>query len=70
VGTLFWAVVMVTGPRWARKSWGTFWTFDPRLTTFLLVGMIFIAYLMLRNLGATGRPSAASLQGSRYWVAR
>lgn len=54
VGTLYWAVVMVTGPLWARKSWGTFWTFDPRLTTFLLVGMIFIAYLMLRNLGATG----------------
>jgi len=54
VGTLYWAVVMVTGPLWARKSWGTFWTFDPRLTTFLLVGMIFSAYLMLRNLGATG----------------
>lgn len=54
VGTMFWAVVMVTGPLWARKSWGTYWTWDPRLTTFLLVGMIFIAYLLLRNLGATG----------------
>jgi heme exporter protein C len=54
VGTVFWGVVMVTGPLWARKSWGTFWTFDPRLTTFLLVGMIFIAYLLLRNLGTTG----------------
>jgi heme exporter protein C len=54
VGAVFWAIVMVTGPLWARKSWGTFWTFDPRLTTFLLVGMIFIAYLLLRNLGTTG----------------
>lgn len=54
VGTVFWAIVMVTGPLWARKSWGTFWTFDPRLTTSLLTGMIYIAYLMLRNLGTTG----------------
>jgi heme exporter protein C len=54
VGTVFWAVVMVTGPLWARKSWGTYWTWDPRLTTFLLAGMIFLAYLVLRNLGATG----------------
>jgi heme exporter protein C len=54
VGTMFWSVVMVTGPLWARKSWGTYWTWDPRLTTFLLVGMIFISYLVLRNLGATG----------------
>lgn len=54
IGTLFWAIVMVTGPLWARKSWGTFWTFDPRLTTSLLTGMIYIAYLMLRNLGTTG----------------
>jgi heme exporter protein C len=54
VGTIFWAIVMVTGPLWARKSWGTFWTFDPRLTTSLLTGMIYIAYLLLRNLGTTG----------------
>jgi heme exporter protein C len=54
VGSVFWAVVMVTGPLWARKSWGTYWTFDPRLTTSLLTGLIFIAYLLLRNLGTTG----------------
>ena len=51
---LFGLIALVTGPLWARKSWGTFWTLDPRLTTSLLTGMIFIAYLLLRNLGTTG----------------
>jgi heme exporter protein C len=54
VGLLFALVVMVTGPLWGRKAWGTYWTWDPRLTTTLLIGMIYVAYLLLRNLGATG----------------
>lgn len=54
VGTMFCSIVLVTGPLWGRKAWGTFWTWDPRLTTTLLTGMIYIAYLLLRNLGATG----------------
>ncbi len=54
VGTLFCLIVLVTGPLWAYKSWGTSWTWDPRLTTTLLTGMIYVAYLLLRNLGATG----------------
>lgn len=54
VGTLFCSVVLVTGPLWGRKAWGTYWTWDPRLTTTLLIGMIYVAYLLLRNLGATG----------------
>jgi heme exporter protein C len=54
VGAVFSAVVMVTGPLWAYKSWGTGWTWDPRLTTMLLTAMIYVAYLLLRNLGASG----------------
>lgn len=54
VGLLFCAIVLITGPLWGRKAWGTYWTWDPRLTTTLLIGMIYIAYLLLRNLGATG----------------
>lgn len=54
VGLLFGLIVMVTGPLWGRKAWGTYWTWDPRLTTTLLICMIFVAYLLLRNLGATG----------------
>jgi heme exporter protein C len=54
VGVLFCAVVLGSGPLWARKAWGVWWTWDPRLTTTLLAGMIFVAYLALRSFGATG----------------
>ena len=54
VGTLFCVIVLLTGPLWARKAWGVWWTWDPRLTTTLLAGMIFAAYLALRSMGDAG----------------
>ena len=39
VGMLFCLIVLTTGPLWARKAWGVYWTWDPRLTTTLLAGM-------------------------------
>jgi heme exporter protein C len=54
VGSLFAFIVLMTGPLWARKAWGTFWTWDPRLTTTLLAAMVFFAYLVLRSFGAVG----------------
>jgi heme exporter protein C len=51
VGALFCLVVLTTGPLWARKAWGVYWTWDPRLTTTLLAGMIFFSYLVLRSFG-------------------
>jgi heme exporter protein C len=54
VGSLFCAMVLTTGPLWARKAWGVYWTWDPRLTTTLLSGMIFFAYLLLRSFGNAG----------------
>ena len=54
VGFLFWLIVICTGPLWARKAWGVWWTWDPRLTTTLLAGMIFAAYLALRSMGEAG----------------
>ena len=54
VGSLFSFVVLVTGPLWARKAWGTYWTWDPRLTTTLLAAMVFFAYLVLRSFGSVG----------------
>jgi heme exporter protein C len=44
----------VTGPLWARKAWGVWWTWDPRLTSTLLEAMIFFAYLVLRWFGSLG----------------
>ncbi|MET0283637.1 MAG: cytochrome c biogenesis protein CcsA [Polyangiales bacterium] len=54
VGSIFCLIVLVTGSLWGRKAWGVYWTWDPRITTALLIGMIYVAYLLLRNLGATG----------------
>jgi heme exporter protein C len=54
VGMIFCLAMLITGPLWARKAWGVWWTWDPRLTTTLLAGMIFAAYLALRSFGAAG----------------
>lgn len=54
VGSLFCLLVLLTGPLWARKAWGVWWTWDPRLTSTLLAGMIFTAYLVLRSFGTVG----------------
>jgi heme exporter protein C len=54
VGMLFCVIVLTTGPLWARKAWGVYWTWDPRLTTTLLAGMIYLAYLSLRSFGEAG----------------
>ncbi|MGH7438449.1 MAG: cytochrome c biogenesis protein [Polyangiaceae bacterium] len=50
----FGAVVLTTGPLWGAKAWGTFWTWDPRLTTELLSVMIYAAYLVLRSFAGDG----------------
>jgi len=55
VGTLFALLVLLTGPIWARSAWGVWWTWEPRLTTTLILFLIFIGYLMLRNYGAIGK---------------
>ncbi len=54
VGMLFCLIVLTTGPLWARKAWGVYWTWDPRLTTTLLAGMVYVAYLALRSFGEAG----------------
>lgn len=42
------AVVMITGPLWARPVWGTFWVWDARLTATLVLFLILLGYFMLR----------------------
>ena len=49
VGTVFTTVVLVTGPLWAKPVWGTYWTWDARLTLTLFLWFIFVAYLVLRG---------------------
>ncbi len=51
---LFGLCVLVTGPLWARKAWGRWWEWDVRLTSTLLLWMIFLAYMFARKYGGAG----------------
>ena len=48
VGLLFCALVLITGAVWGRPIWGTYWVWDARLTTTLLLFLIFMGYFLLR----------------------
>ncbi len=49
VGVVFTTVVLVTGPLWARPVWGIWWTWDMRLTSTLVLWLIYVSYLLLRR---------------------
>ena len=49
VGVIFLSVVLITGPLWGKPVWGTYWTWDMRLTLTLFLWMIFVGYLLLRG---------------------
>jgi heme exporter protein C len=49
VGVVFCTVVLVTGPLWARPVWGIWWTWDLRLTSTLVLWLIYVSYLVLRR---------------------
>lgn len=57
VGVLFCAIVLLTGPLWARKAWGTFWTGEPRLMLTLVLFLTFCAYLVVYSLGGRSETS-------------
>jgi heme exporter protein C len=60
---VFSLVVMATGPLWSRKSWGVYWTWDPRLTSSLLLTLIIFSYVLLRSFskGEVERRFAAAI---------
>ena len=49
IGVVFTTLVLLTGPLWAKAAWGAFWVWDARLTTTLILWMIYVGYLMLRG---------------------
>lgn len=53
IGVLFMGISLVTGSLWGRLTWGTFWTWDARLTTTAFLFVTFIGYLAVRGLGGT-----------------
>jgi len=49
VGTIFAAIVLTTGPIWGKPIWGTWWTWDARLTFTLFLFLLYLGYLLLRG---------------------
>ena len=49
VGVVFMTVVLITGPLWGKPIWGTWWTWDARLTLTLFIWFVFLGYLILRG---------------------
>ena len=60
LGMIFATLILVTGAIWAKPVWGVWWTWDPKLTTTLILWFIYAAYLMLRAYGPKG------IQQARY----
>ena len=49
IGVVFCTVGLTTGPIWGRRAWGIWWTWDARLTTTLVLWLIYVSYLLLRR---------------------
>lgn len=49
IGVVFCTIVLITGPIWAKATWNVWWTWDPRLTTTLILWFVYVAYLILRG---------------------
>ncbi len=58
VGLAFTTVTLVMGMEWAKPIWGTYWTWDARLTSTLVLWIIYAGYLLVRRLAAPGRQAA------------
>jgi len=58
VGLVFTTVTLVMGMEWAKPIWGVYWTWDARLTSTLVLWIIYAGYLLVRRLATPGRQAA------------
>lgn len=49
IGVMFFSMVLITGPIWAKPVWFVWWTWSPRLTSSLILCMLYISYLLIRK---------------------
>ena len=71
VGILFCTIALFTGSIWAKPIWGTWWDWDPRLTTTLILWLIYISYLMLRTTVENPGQASVPVGGGRdRWFCR
>ena len=57
-GLVFTTVTLVMGMLWAKPIWGSFWTWDARLTSTLVLWLLYAGYLLVRRLAEPGRQAA------------
>jgi heme exporter protein C len=57
VTVIYTSISLVTGMLWGKVVWGIWWTWDARLTSFLLLWLLYVAYLMTRRLSTAGQTS-------------
>ena len=57
---LYASVGLATGMLWGRAAWGIWWTWDARLTTYLLLWLLYVSYVLLRRLSASGQTEVLS----------
>lgn len=58
LGVVFTTIVLTTGPIWARRAWGVWWAWDARLTSTLVLWLIYVGYLAFRALSPPGERRA------------
>jgi heme exporter protein C len=58
VGVIFMGLCLVTGSLWGRITWGTYWQWDPRLTTTAFLFVTYVGYLAVRDLGGSQQQRA------------
>src|SRR6185312_12156509 len=64
VGVVFTTLALITGAIWGYPIWGTWWTWDPKLTTTLILWFMYLAYLMVRSYAEAPRgPRFAAVVG-------
>lgn len=70
IGVMFTTITLITGPLWARPVWGVYWTWEPRLTTTLVLWFIYVGYLLLRSIAGEGarRARLAAVYGIVGWI--
>jgi heme exporter protein C len=60
VTVVYSSISLLTGMLWGRAAWGIWWTWDARLTSMLLLWLLYVSYLMLRKLSSTGQTHTIS----------
>lgn len=58
IGVVFTTVMLATGSIWASRAWGTWWVWDPRITSTLVLWLVYVGYLLLRSAIADPRRRA------------